>query len=137
MSSESSGVFIPKHTQYNTFVAIYTAEHLIKMGRIRIPGPDSFERRRREFEFPNTILMNGISKFSCEIHNKDVQNPSVTCFPIYYKKISILKNKEIFIFYILEDLVKDKIDEYGYLNDKDNTIIDMLKKYRYITEDEK
>lgn len=37
-----------------------------------------------------------------------------------------------FAFYILEDIVKDKFDEYGYLND--DTIVEMLKKYKYIEE---
>ena len=40
-------------------------------GEFDIPGPDSFERRRNDFEFPNTVLMNSISEFSCEIFNKD------------------------------------------------------------------
>ena len=36
-----------------------------------------------------------------------------------------------------DDLVKDKLDEYGYLNRVDDTIMEMLKKYKYLEEDEK
>ena len=136
MKSHLDGAYAPKHTQYNTFAAIYTASHLIKLNRIRLPGPDSF-KKRNNFEFPNTVLMNGISEFSCEIFNKEEQTPSLTCFPIYYRKVRIIKNKKEYIFYILDDLVKNKLDEYGYLNRNDNTIMEMLKKYKYLEEDEK
>ena len=133
MRTDSNKAPAPMHTQYNTFVAIYTASHLIKMGRIRIPGPDSFNRRK-DFEFPDTVLMNGISEFSCEVFNKDKQIPPLTCFPIFYRKVRIMNYKKEYIFYILDDLIKGKLDEYGYLKARDNIILEMLKKYKYIEE---
>lgn len=138
MKTDSNRTHVPMHIQYNTFAVIYTAKHLVKMGKIRIPGPDSFASRRNErFEFPDTVLISGISEFGCEIFNKDEQTLQMTCFPIFYKKVRILKNGDEFIFYILEDLIKGKMNEYGYLNDKGNDIIEMLKKYKYIEEDGK
>lgn len=134
MRTDSNKAPAPMHTQYNTFVAIYTASHLIKIGRIIIPGPDSFERRRNNFEFPNTVLINGISEFSCEVFNKDKQIPPLTCFPIFYRKVRVMNYAKEYIFYILDDLVKGKLDEYGYLKDKEGIILEMLKKYKYIEE---
>ena len=128
------------NTIYPSIVAIYTAKQLIGMNKIRIPGPDASEKRRNDFEFPNTVMINGISEFSCEIFNKDEQFPNLKWFPIYYRKVRIIKvcekskERNEKIFYILDDLVSGRLNEYGYL--KDDTILEMLKKYKYIEEEE-
>lgn len=123
----------PTYTQYNNFSVIYTVDQLIQMNKIRIPGPDSF--RRDKFELPDTILMHGISEFKIGVFNEGEQETPLQWFPIYYKKVRLTLDSTKYVFYILDDLVKDKLNEYCHPKDKnDNTILEMLKKYKYIKE---
>lgn len=122
----------------NGLITIYTLDQLNLMHKIDL------KKRNESYEDYFNNLPEVIQIQFFPDHMKKVVDGKIAlcCVDVTYVKVIIhrrygIENKECkrFAFYILDDLVKGRLDDYGYLND--NTIIEMLKKYKYIEEDEK
>lgn len=119
----------------NGLITIYTLDQLNLMYKI-----ESRKRNESYEDYFNTLPEVIQIQFFPDHMKKVVEGKiAICCVVVTYMKVIMLKrygknNKECkrYIFYILDDLVKDKLDEYGYL--KDDTILEMLKKYKYIEE---
>lgn len=120
----------------NGIILIYTLEQLENI-------PNKIKsRKRNEIEqdyfdnLPDVISIVFVPDHMC----KDIDGKiALGVINLKYRKVIIHKrhgkgNNDYnqFVFYILKDIVEDKLDEYGYL--KDDTILEMLKKYKYIED---
>ncbi len=122
----------------NGLITIYTLDQLNLMHKINL------KKRNESYEdyFNNLPEVIQIQFFPDHMKKVVEGKIAICCVDVTYVKVIIhrrygIENKdyEQFAFYILDDLVKGRLDDYGYLND--NNIIEMLKKYKYIEEDEK
>ena len=114
----------------NGIVLVYTLEQLDLMYKI--------ESRKRNESYRDYFdnLPDVISILFLPDHMQKVIDGKLALgtIDLKYRKVNILKNCgknyndiERFAFYVLEDIVKDKFDDCGYLND--DTILELLKKY--------
>lgn len=119
----------------NGIVMVYTLEQLDLMYKI--------ESRKRNESYQDYFenLPDVISILFLPDHMRKAIDGLIAlgAIDLKYRKVFLHKrygkgpnDYKRFAFYILEDIVKDKFDEYGYLND--DTIVEMLKKYKYIEE---
>lgn len=119
----------------NGLITIYTLDQLNLMHKI-----DLKKRNESDEDYFNNLPEVIQIQFFPDHMKKVVKGKiAICCVDVTYVKVIIhrryvIENRdcEQFAFYILDDLVKGRLDEYGYLND--NNIIEMLKKYKYIEE---
>ena len=121
----------------NGLITIYTLDQLNLMHKI-----DLKKRNESNEDYFNNLPEVIRIQFFPDHMKKVVEGKiDICCVDITYVKVIIhrrygIENKdcEHFAFYILDDLVKGRLDNYGYLKARDNIILEMLKKYKYIEE---
>lgn len=120
-------------TNYTNINLIYTDQQLVSMGRIRLSnGKDPAREGWFINELPEMVGFVDISNFNYDPF-KGEQDVKINCIRPIYKLVQVtLPNKKQKAFYIISDLVDGKINKYGI--PLDNTIYEMLKKYKYIEE---